>query len=142
MIETKQVEIGYPNREPGYYRDLHEKGMRYVEDLIAFGWQKTQTCEQRHGKTHSNYQILARETTMPNYEQIKALEDKYEAAKGNIKYYEKASASTAFLLLLIFILPGVLYIVYKTNKKNSIVNNNQQQEEIMKQCVADAKKLL
>ena len=142
MIETKQVEIGYPGLRDDYFRKIHEEGIKYVEDLVAFGWQKTQTAEQRHGKTHSNYQILARETTIPNYEQLRKLEVEYETAKGNILTYEKASISTAFLLLLLFILPGVLYIVFKTSKKNSIMNHNQQQKEIMKQCVVDAKKLI
>ena len=142
MIETKQVEIGYPNSEVDYFRQIHEEGIKYVEDLIAFGWQKTQTAEQRHGRTTSNYQILARETSIPNYEQLKALEERYESAKAAIKYYEKASFSTALLLLLLLIVPGVLYIVYKTNKKNSIKANNLQQKETMKQCVADARKIL
>ena len=141
MIETKQVEIGYPNVKDDYFREIHERGLRYVEDLLAFGWQKTQTVEQRHGRFNSNYQILARETTMPDYQQLKTLEDQYEAAKENIQHYEKASISTAFLLLLLFILPGVLYIVYKTTKKNSIMANNQEQKEIMKRCVADARRL-
>ena len=142
MIETKQASIdGIPNGDK-YYRKMYEESMKYIDDLTAFGWQKTQTAVQRHGRTSSNYQIFARETTMPNYEQIKDLEDKYETAKNSFKHYERASISTAFLLLLLFILPGVLYIVYKTTKKNAINDNNQRQKEIMEQSVAEARKLL
>ena len=141
MIETKQVEIGYPNSDFEYFREIHERGKRYVEDLIAFGWQKTQTVEERHGRTHSNYQILARDTEMPNYEQYKELEKQYESAKNSMKQYQKASAFLAFVLLLFFLVPGILYITFKTVQKCKISDYNDDCIRKMQRAVKEAKNI-
>ena len=141
MIETKQVEIGFPNMQSDYHRGIREKGTRYVADLTAFGWQKTQTVEERHGRTHSNYQILARDTEMSNYEQYKELEKQYESAKNSMKHYEKASASLAFLLLLCLLIPGILYITFKTIQKSKISDHNDDCIRRMQSAVKAAKNI-
>lgn len=141
MIETKQVEIGFPNAQGDYYREIREKGARYVADLTAFGWQKTQTAEERHGRSHFNYQILARDTEMSNYEQYKELEKQYESAKNSIKQYQKASAFLAFVLLLFFLVPGILYITFKTVQKCKISDYNDDCIRKMQRAVKEAKNI-
>ena len=97
MIETKQV-------------DLNKEGDgNYSEDLQAFGWQKTQEVSRRVGKSTHDYAIMVRETTMNHYDDYRKLEKEYESNKANIKYYQEAEISTALLLLLLFIIPGVIY---------------------------------
>ena len=69
MIETKQVE-------------LLDSNIDYIEDLLNFGWQRTEQTRERSGRVHHNYQILARETTKDNYNVYRRYEVDYENAKS------------------------------------------------------------
>ena len=91
MIETKEI---------GLYGDQKQKD--YIQDLTAFGWQPTQTASRRSGRSSHTVQIMARETSMPHYNDYRRLEEDYETAKGNMKYYSSMEASTVLLLLLLF----------------------------------------
>jgi hypothetical protein len=129
VIETKQV-------------DLNKEGDgNYSEDLQAFGWQKTQEVSRRVGKSTHDYAIMVRETTMNHYDDYRKLEKEYESNKANIKYYQEAEISTALLLLLLFIIPGVIYIAVKTSQKNKINENNSNCLMAMRNCVDGAKKI-
>lgn len=64
---------------------------------------------------------------------MRKLESEYESAKSQIKSYSSMEFTTVLLLLLIFIIPGVIYIAYKTNQKNSINENNEISEVECKQ---------
>lgn len=127
MIETKEISL-YGNKE-------------YIEDLSAFGWQPTQTTSRRSGRSTSTYQIMARETSMPHYNDYRRLEEKYEASKANMKYYSPMELSTAGLLLLLLIIPGVLYIAFKMNQKSNINNYNDECKRQMKSAVVSAKEI-
>ena len=141
MIETKDVIIlGYPTGDRDS-RKQYEKCQNYINDLTSFGWQKTQEVLRHHGRTSSRVQVLARETSMPNYTEYVKYENEYEAAKGEIKNYNPMELSTIFLLLILFIVPGVLYIAFKSNQKSNINNNNQQCHEKMQHAVVSAKNI-
>jgi len=140
MIETKEVRItGYPNDK--YSKDEYNACMSYIEDLTAFGWQKTEETTRRSGRSTHHYQILARETSMPNYNEYRKLENDYEAAKSKIKYYDSMEATTVLLLLVLFILPGVLYIAYKSSQKSDIEANNKKCKELMQKAVSEARSI-
>lgn len=126
MIETKEISTS-------------EKD--YIQDLTAFGWQPTQETTRRSGRTTSYIQIMARETTMPYYNEYRRLENDYETAKGNIKYYSSMEISTALLLLLLLIIPGVLYIAFKMSQKNRIKTHNDDCKAQMKKAVAEARNI-
>ena len=91
MIETKDVIL--------YYGDQEQRN--YIQDLTAFGWQPTLEVTRNSGRLTHNYQILARETTMPHYNDYRRLENDYETAKGSFKSYTPMKASTVILLLLL-----------------------------------------
>lgn len=142
MIETKQVRLkGYPNGDKDFRR-MYEESQKEVDDLIAFGWQRTEETTQRHGRTTSHYQILARDTSMSHYAELVQLENRYETAKANIKTYNKASAGTAFILLLLFILPGVIYLAVKGEQKSRIKENNYYCAEEMEEAMSEARSLI
>ena len=126
MIETKEV-------------SAHQKD--YIQDLTAFGWQPTQTTSRRSGRTTHHYQIMARETSMPHYNEYRRLEEDYETSKGNIKYYNSMEFTTVLLLLLLFIIPGVIYIVFKTSQKNEIESHNNQCKQQMQKAVSSARSI-
>lgn len=138
MIETKKVELrGSPNADK-FFREMYEKDCKYANDLTAFGWQKTEVIQERHGRSTYDYQILAREKDMPNYEKLSSLEKRYELAKSNLRTYSGIDFLTALLLFLLFIVPGVIYVVYKNTKKEEIETNNYKCEQTMKAAVKDA----
>ena len=138
MNETRDVILGFKNPAPESLRNIYEHQLQYVECLTAFGWQKVEKVT-RDGK---DYQVLTRDTNLPNYEQLKSLEEKYNAARQNADAYEEANPFITFLLFILFIFPGVLYLVKKAKEKKTILANNKKQEEIMEQCVSAGRKLL
>ncbi len=141
MIETKEVSLyKYPSDDK-YIKKMHDNCQRYIQDLIAFGWQPTQETTKRQGRIKRSYQIMARETSMPNYNEYRKLEYDYECTKRNLKAYKKMNFSTALLLFLIFIIPGVIYIIVKTRQKNSIDENNQQCYSRMQKAVSAARNI-
>ena len=142
MIETKEVILtGSPNYEEKIFRDMYYECKNYINDLTAFGWQPTQETSRRSGRSTHHYQIMARETTMPHYNEYRKFENDYETAKDEIKYYEPMEVSTVFLLLLILIIPGVLYVAYKLAQKASIESDNQQCKARMQKAVLAARNL-
>lgn len=141
MIETKQVQLfGWPQGDK-YMVKMYNKCHKYIDDLTAFGWQPTQKVTERHGRTNSRYQIMARETSMPNYNELRKCEMAYEDAKSRIKTYSSAEFTTVLLLLLIFIIPGVLYLVFKSSQKSSINENNTMCKIEMQAAINKAKAL-
>lgn len=130
MIETKEIEL---------YGDQKQKD--YIQDLTAFGWQPTQITSRRSRRSSHIVQIMARETSMPHYNDYRRLEEDYETAKGNMKYYSPMEASTVFLLLLILIIPGVLYIAFKSDQKSNIEAHNNQCKQQMQKAVSSARSI-
>lgn len=136
MIETKEIILGFADAK--VMGSIYEHQLEYVECLIAFGWQKVEKVT-RGGK---DFQVITRDTDMSNYDKLKALEEKYNVARNSVVVYEEPNAFMVFLLFLLFVFPGVLYLVKKSKDKKEIALNNQRQEEIMKQCVSKGRKLL
>ena len=124
MIETKEI----------YQKD-------YIQDLTAFGWQPTQETSRTSDIITHHYQIMARETSMPHYNEYRRLENDYETAKAKLKVYNSMEFTTVLLLLLIFIIPGVIYIAYKINQKDNIERNNQYCRTQMQKAIASARNI-
>ncbi|MBP5444538.1 MAG: hypothetical protein J6Y28_00060 [Acholeplasmatales bacterium] len=141
MIETKHVELkGSPQGEK-YYRKMYEECMNYIDDLKAFRWQETQVVTERNGRASTRYQIMARDTTIANYNEYRKQEIEYEDAKSNIKIYNKMEFSTLLLLFLILIIPCIVYVTIKMIQKNSIKNNNEVCRARMKKAVELARNI-
>ena len=128
MIETKQEE-------------LLDNNIDYIEDLLNFGWQRTEQTREGSVRVHHNYQILARETTKDNYNVYRRYEVDYENAKSELKVYDEMEFSTVLLLLICFIVPGVLYIAYKLNQKANINSHNNDCKSKMQEAVKNAKNI-
>lgn len=138
MIETKEMILGFAHSEIEAMRKIYKHQLEHVECLTAFGWQKVEKVT-RDGK---DFQVITRDTDMSNYEQLKTLEEKYSVARNSVGVYEEPNAFIVFLLFLLFVFPGVLYLVEKSKDKKEIALNNQRQKEIMKICVSEGRKLL
>lgn len=141
MYEIKKVQLyGHPDGIKEM-KDMYNECQKYVQDMTAFGWQPTQETAERYGRTTKRYQIMVRETSIPNYNEYKKLEDEYESAKCNLKTYDGMEFSTVLLLLLLFIIPGVIYITVKVKQKYTIEDNNQECYSKMQKAVVDARKI-
>ncbi len=141
MIETKEIRLEGHQGGDKYQRELYDRCHGYIQDMTAFGWQPTQETTRRSGKLHSKYQIMARDTSMEHYNDYRRLEIDYETAKGEFKYYSEMEFLTVLLLLVLFIIPGVLYIVFKNNQKKEIGVHNYRCREKMKKAVDTAKNI-
>ena len=138
MIETKHVELwGYPTGDRSL-RKMYEECQQYIQDLKAFGWQPTEEVTEKHGRSSQRYQVMARETTMPNYNKYHDLEMEYEDAKSSIRTYNSMEFSTLLVLFLLLIIPCVLYIVFKNIQKARIKKNNNECHERMKAAMTEA----
>ena len=79
----------------------------------SFGWELNSVSDNRVA--------MHRETTIPNYHKLTQYERDYENnLKLYLKYKEQSTVGflAALILLFIFIIPGLLYILYKNNMKN------------------------
>ena len=78
----------------------------------SFGWELNSVSDNRVA--------MHRETTIPNYHKLTQYERDYDQ---NLKLFTEYEAKSIFsfkiffILLLIFVLPGVLYIMYKGEAK-------------------------
>ena len=131
-IETKEVRLGYGAEKT--------ENMKVYE---CFGWKYTQDVH----RGRSTYNVIARDMDMPNYKLIKALDDKYFALKARKKYYQPIyddpiNFLLMFLLLLLFIFPLIIYLVYKSHQKAKILENNARLDKQMDECIKEAKALL
>ena len=142
MIETKTVAIeGYPKSDFHEYEAMYRECMAYVEDLTAFGWQKTEFLTERSGRTEHRYQVFARDTDNPNYERYKELESEYEKIKKTRQEYKPAFYIFALILLLLFIVPGIIYITFKIVQKHKISKHNYDCYLRMKKIVKEAREI-
>jgi hypothetical protein len=135
MIETKEVKI------TRFSEDGKKDSLKYVDDLLAFGWQKTQMATRREGRTENDYQILARETTISHYEEYVKLEADYEKFRSKKKVYYSIEFETLLLLLVILIIPGIIYLIYNSTEKSDIEKNNRFCEQEMRKIIDEAKNL-
>lgn len=133
-IETKEVHLGY--------NDNGER-KRNLKVYESFGWKYTQDVSSGR----SSYNLLARDMDMPNYRLIKALDDKYFALEAQKKHYEPIYDDPLnffgmFLMLLFFVFPLVIYLVFKSRQKARIQEHNANLEIQMEECLKEARALL
>lgn len=141
MIETKKVRLSGSQNGDKHMKKEYNECQKYIQDLTAFGWQTTQESHERFGHSTRRYQIMARDMSIEHYNDLIKLENDYETAKSQIKSYSSMEFGIVILLLLLFIIPGVIYIAFKNNQKNAINENNQKCNNRMQQAVTEARKL-
>lgn len=112
-----------------------------IEVYKHFGWQITGT-ERRGGRHHHTYTILARDKDMENYKLLNSLQKEWEHYHAQLRTYEKAEGAIVLLLLLLFVIPGVIYIAYKSNEKMTIAENNYRINKKLAEIIKEADELL
>jgi len=133
MKETKSIQI-HPSEE-NFQIDLWGK----------FGWEvkSSQEIFNRDSRdlgdkvetVTTNYVklVFSRETTMPNYQKIKSLENEYDQKANRLQVLKNDEPTVNIIitvvLLFIYIIPGVIYLVVKSNKKKKY------KEEVIPQII-------
>jgi len=118
-----------------------------LENILAFGWLKTQEYTERRTSGRSIHSwtvyVLVRNINMPKHQEIAELESMYRDAAGTIKRnYPEIEATTAILLFLILIVPGILYIYLKQNKKKEMIEANNLARKKMDEILDNARRLI
>lgn len=140
MVETKSVIYNgnyvNPNKKPNE--------LSYSEILEIFGWKPTQEFNRTGGKIKHTYQTWIRDTDMAHYDLYSKCEEEYEKAKSEIQVYDGFDIEnllTLAVLLLLLIVPGILYIVYRVVRKNHIMTDNKECERRMQEAINKARSI-
>lgn len=112
------------------------------EEYLNFGWEHTEDAMVRCGKHHRTEHILARDKDMENYRVLEALENKYFKLKEQKQSYNPIDGGICFALFVLFIIPGILYVCYKSKQKEHIYAHNRSLQSQMDVVVKEAKELL
>ena len=113
-----------------------------VEEYLKFGWKHTEDTRVRVGRSSHTRHILARDKDMPNYRLIAALENKYFTLKSQKKYYNSIDPLWCLVAFLVFIVPGIIYVVVKHNQKKNIEAHNYAIQRQMDAVLAEVKPLI
>lgn len=95
------------------------------EDYLPFGWKIIDVYSKRVSRLgRRTIIVLERDKDQKNYQELASLQNKYKNLQGQIETYQEMDELVTILLYLLFIIPGILYTVYKTNQKKEIITNN------------------
>lgn len=104
-----------------------------IAEYESFGWELL--------SINGNQVSLTRETQNDVYSDLVKYQAEYESLNDKLMnisqnhLYKKASVKTACILLLLGIVPGVLYILYKNNQKQQINQVNAELEVERKELI-------
>ena len=113
-----------------------------VDEYKKFGWQHTEDTSVRTGRTSHTRHVLVRDKDMPNYRLICALESKYFSLSSQKKTYEPIDGGWCLVAFLLFIVPGILYVVIKSKQKHRIKEHNAEIDRQMDAVLAEVEPLL
>ena len=108
-----------------------------INDNKNFGWKVKQEVEEGKGKNIKKYVILERNKNLSNYITLHNLEEKYYEAKNNIKEVKPINEMLAFLLFLLLIIPGLIYVSKKKKEKALIEENNAKMKKEMARLIQE-----
>jgi hypothetical protein len=111
-----------------------------IYETFGFRWLEEKTVHR--GRTHHLKLVMVLDTNNPHSHELKALAEHYDAYNQKRKYYEEMEFTTILLLFLLFIIPGILYIVYKLNQKKRFAEYNAEIEIQKGKLLEKAKPLL
>ena len=128
MIETKKVY-------------MIENEEYYASDLRAFGWEITENKIEYIGEMAAPYFVLTRDKEKENYEELRKKEIEYEKQRKELIHYDNINIEVAILLMILLIIPGVIYIIYKKSEEKKCIEHNWPYKKKMEEIVKEAKEL-
>lgn len=120
-----------------------------IEKRRTFGWEyDANRSNYREGRRLAKFSIFRRRLTftrpadIPNREKLNELEAQYEKEEAKREFYVPIDPFNAFLLFLLLIFPGIIYIAVKLSKKSKIEQENALITEAQKNLAAQAKQII
>ena len=123
MKETKAVQI-HPSEENEQINLWGKFGWEVQSSQEIYN-QNTKDLGDKVVTTTTNYVklVFSRDTSMPNYDKIRSYENDYDRKSANIASLSSTEPSinpiAAGILLLLYVVPGIIYIVAKSKKKSA-----------------------
>src|SRR5574344_564478 len=113
-----------------------------VSNAGVFGWRVSseKITHRARGQSMISY-VMVRNTSLPHYQELVNLENEYQEGCGELKQYHEADGLDAILLLLLFIIPGVLYILVKCLQKHHVNKHNKEVLAKMNEALVKARAL-
>lgn len=115
---------------------------RDCSTFLKFGWNVSKEKYVGHIKCIYMEYTLTRDKEMKNYQQIVALERKYNALRSQLKTYKPMDPSLAFVAFICLIIPFVIYAAIKSNQKKEIEYNNAKIKRKMDEVLEQVQPLL
>ena len=109
---------------------------------INFGWQHTEDVRKGSGPRKHTEHVLVRDLDMPNYDEIKELENEYLTLKSQIQRYEPIDPTIGFLLFVLLMFPFFIYYGFKKKQKEEINDHNTKIKIKMAHILKSAKELI
>ncbi len=128
-----------------YIKLTEGKDLQYKQIYLAFGYVED-TIKDEESKLKIGNKIysdvntvlyLKRDSNIKNYDKLKKLQDEYFNLARNKKKPKKINKSLLFILLLLGIIPGIIYLISHNKKDYEKINDNR-----MDEILAEAKSLL
>lgn len=128
-----------------YIKLTEGKDLQYKQIYLAFGYVED-TIKDEESKLKIGNKIysdvntvlyLKRDSNIKNYDQLKKLQDEYFNLARNKKKPKKINKFLLFILLLLGIIPGIIYLISHNKKDFEKINDNR-----MDEILAEAKSLL
>lgn len=124
---------------------------REIEKRGFFGW-----TFQKEGSTYNpdrwldKHLVLSRKRklvfTRPadlfGKERLDELMDEWERREESLLTYSKADPFLAIFLFILLVIPGIIYVVYKSHRKRVVKETNLEIREKQKDLVAEAERIL
>ncbi|HBR85825.1 MAG TPA: hypothetical protein DEA32_01405 [Firmicutes bacterium] len=103
-----------------------------IEKRRAFGWTYDESSSDYHPKSKlKKWRFIGRKrltftrpADIPNKEKLNELETKYEEEEKKRRTYIPIDPFNAFILFVLFIIPGIIYIAVKEHQKKKIEKEN------------------
>lgn len=121
-----------------------------IKDKSYFGWELDKNkSDKRAVKKNNNGRFIKRRdltfvrTKNINYhDKLNEVEGKYNELESKKKFYTKADPVNAFFLFLLGIIPGIIYVCYKTHKKKKIKKYNEDIDREKEKYLIEAQTIL
>ena len=128
-----------------YIKLVEGKNLEYKNIYLAFGYVEDITRDEESklkigNKIYSDVNTvlyLKRDSNMKNYDKLRELETEYFSLARNKKKPKKINKFLLFILLLLGIIPGIIYMVLHNKKDYEEINNDR-----MNEILDEAKSLL
>lgn len=146
MKETKSLSVG-ANQE-SYFISAYQ----------SFGWElmssqevktKDSHLENRGGTIYSVTETehyikltFTRDDRMPNYQLLKGEEVKFENAYKSLMREPTMNIIICIIAFLMYIVPGILYVMSYKKKKKAAIENNEKCQAVMRQAIANGEEII